>query len=157
MYMNKILKLVTSIIVPFIAAAIGNLATIPSIPTWYATLEKPFFSPPNWVFGPVWTVLHLLMGISLYMLWTQSSKKDKTKAFVTFGAQLILNTLWSIVFFGLHSPIGGVVVILVLLMVIIVTMRYFWHFSKPATYLLVPYILWVSFATVLNISIALLN
>lgn len=155
--MKKALKLIASIIVPFIAAGIGNLATIPNIPSWYAVLEKPVFSPPNWVFGPVWTVLYLLMGISLYLLWTQPSKRDKTKAFVAFGAQLILNTLWSIVFFGLHSPIGGVVVILALLIVIIVTMRYFWHFSKPAAYLLVPYILWVSFATVLNTSIALLN
>ena len=155
--MNKILKLVASIIIPFVAAGIGNLSTIPNIPTWYATLEKPFFSPPNWVFGPVWTLLYLLMSLSLYLLWTQPSKKDKTKAFIVFGTQLVLNTLWSIVFFGLHSPIGGMIVILGLLAAIIITMRYFWRFSKTATYLLVPYLLWVSFATILNTAVAFLN
>lgn len=155
--MNKVLKLVVSIVIPFVAAGVGNLATIPNISSWYTTLEKPFFNPPNWVFGPVWTLLYLLMGLSLYLLWTQPSKKDKTKAFIAFGIQLALNTLWSIVFFGLHSPVGGMVVIVGLLATIIVTMRYFWGFSKLAAYLLLPYILWVSFATILNTAIALLN
>jgi benzodiazapine receptor len=97
------------------------------------------------------------MGISLYLLWTSGNKGSKTKAFIAFGIQIVLNTLWSVIFFGLHSPPGGIIVILLLLTAIIFTIRYFWHFSKAASYLLLPYLLWVSFATILNIAIVALN
>jgi translocator protein len=155
--MKNAAKLIASIAISFAAAAIGNLATIPNIPTWYATLEKPFFSPPNWVFGPVWTVLYLLMGISLYLVWTSRSKLPKRKAYGLFGLQLFLNTLWSIAFFGMHFPWLGVAVILGLLASIILTMREFKLHSRIAPFLLIPYVAWVCFATLLNIAVAVLN
>ena len=155
--MNKVLKFLISIAIPFIAGGIGSLATFPNIASWYAALEKPLFSPPNWLFGPVWTLLYVLMGLSLYLLWTSRAKGIKTNAFIAFSIQIVMNALWSIVFFGFHSPIGGLVVILLLLIAIAFTIRYFWHFSKIASYLLLPYFLWVSFATVLNIAIITLN
>lgn len=155
--MFNIVKLVISVLIPFTAAAIGSMVTVINIPTWYAALEKPFFSPPNWLFGPVWTVLYLLMGLSLYFVWTAPYKKSKKLAFTIFGLQLVLNTLWSLVFFGLHAPLAGVVVIILLLAGIIATIRLFWPISRIAAYLLLPYALWVSFATVLNAAIAFLN
>lgn len=155
--MNKILKFVVSLAIPFVAGGIGSLATFANIASWYATLEKPLFSPPNWLFGPVWTLLYICIGISLYLLWVSRAKGNKTKAFVAFGIQIVLNTLWSVVFFGLHSPVGGLVVILLLLTAIILMIRYFWSFSKAASYLLFPYFLWVGFATILNVSIVVLN
>lgn len=158
MNINKLVKLVAAILVSFAAGAIGSLATTANIPTWYADLEKPFFSPPNWVFGPVWSLLYLLMGISLYLVWTAKGEKVlKQKAYIAYGVQLALNTLWSLVFFGLHAPWAGVVIIVLMIVAIVATMKSFWPLSKTATYLLVPYLAWVSFATLLNISIALLN
>lgn len=155
--MNRTLKLIVSLVIPVIAGAVGSLATLPNIQVWYATLEKPLFSPPNWVFGPVWTILYICMGVSLYLVWTSTVRQNKTKAYVAFGIQLILNMLWSIVFFGLHSPVGGLIVITGLLAAIAMTIRFFWRFSKPASYLLIPYFLWVCFATVLNGAVAILN
>jgi len=154
---NRILKLTISIAIPFIAGAIGNFATLPNITSWYAMLEKPVFNPPNWIFGPVWTLLYALMGMSLYLVWTSRLKQVKTKAFVAFGIQLVLNILWSMAFFGLHSPIGGLIIILGLTVAIVLTMRFFWRFSRMAVYLLIPYLLWVCFATTLNSAIVVLN
>ena len=124
---------------------------------WYAALEKPWFNPPNWVFGPVWSALYLAMGISLYLVWTAAYKPSKRSAYTWFGAQLALNALWSLVFFGLHAPEGGIVIILLLLASIVATIRAFWPIHRTAAYLLVPYIAWVTFATLLTVSIALLN
>jgi len=148
-------KLIIALILPQLAGIIGSVFTISSIPTWYATLNKPFFNPPNWVFGPVWILLYFLMGISLYLVW--ESKKENKKALRIFGIQLALNTLWSIVFFGFHSPIGALIVIFALLMSIAVTILEFMKISKKVGYLLIPYILWTSFATLLNFAIFLLN
>ena|SRR5690349_403322 len=155
--MSRVVKLLVSIALSFVAGAIGSLATTPNIPTWYAALEKPFFNPPNWVFGPVWTLLYILMGISLYLVWTAKNKNQKTTAYKLFGLQLVLNALWSIVFFGLHQPWLAVVVIGALLVVLTITIKVFSGYSKAAAWLLVPYIAWVSFATTLNIGVALLN
>lgn len=155
--MLKVIKLITSVCVPFVAAVVGSAVTIPNIATWYATLDKPFFSPPNWLFGPVWTLLYLLMGLSLYLVWVAQYKKSKKSALVMFGLQLMLNALWSVVFFGLHAPWLGVIIIILLLVSIIATMRLFWPISKTAAYLMFPYIIWVSFATLLNIAIVVLN
>jgi len=155
--MLKVTKLITSVLLPFVAAAIGSLATFPNISTWYATLDKPFFSPPNWIFGPVWTVLYLLMGLSLYLVWVARYKKSKKLAFGVFGLQLALNALWSLVFFGLHAPWAGVVVIILLLVCIIAAIRLFLPISKVAAYLLLPYVAWVGFATLLNLAVAMLN
>lgn len=153
----KALKLIVSLIVSVSAGAVGSLATIPNIPTWYAALDKPWLNPPNWLFGPVWTTLYILMGISLYLVWTSVVKGDKRSAYMFFSAQIILNALWSLVFFGLHMPWLGVVIIVLLLVAIAITMRTFWKFSHVASWLLVPYIAWVSFATYLTIAIASIN
>lgn len=146
-----------SLAIVSIAAWVGSIVTYPSINSWYAALEKPFFNPPNWVFGPVWTLLYLLMAISLYVVWSAQTAKSKRWAMMAFGVQLALNTAWSIVFFGLNQPWAAVGVIVVMWLAIAATMVAFWPISKLATYLLAPYIAWVSFATGLNISIAILN
>lgn len=153
----NILKLVGSILISFAAGGLGTLATTPNIPTWYAQLDKPWFNPPNWVFGPVWSTLYLMMGVALYLVWTTKSKLSKTRAFVLFGIQLTLNTLWSVVFFGLHQPWAAVVVIVLLWIAIILAIREFAKFSRVAAWLLVPYVAWVTFASCLNIAIAILN
>jgi translocator protein len=155
--MLKIIKFSISELLSLSAGGIGSIATVASIPTWYAVLEKPFFNPPNWLFGPVWTVLYLLMGWSLYLVWVARYKGTKKWAYLFFGIQLVLNTLWSLVFFGLHAPWAGVVVIVLLLASILVTAKLFWPISRTATYLLAPYAAWVSFATCLNLAIAVLN
>lgn len=153
----KVLKLITSLAIPFAAGLIGNLATRPNIPGWYAGLEKPFFSPPNWVFGPVWTILYILIGLSLYLVWQQQTKQPKGRAYVAFVVQMVLNTLWSLVFFGLRQPLGGMAVIVMLMVSIVWYMVEVGKISKPARYLLIPYVAWVGFATVLNMALVLLN
>ena len=153
----NILKLVGSILLSFAAGGLGTLATTPNIPTWYAQLDKPWFNPPNWVFGPVWSTLYLLMGIALWLVWIAKSDRSKKRAYILFGTQLVLNALWSVVFFGLHQPWAAVIVIVALWIAIALNIREFAKFSKPAAWLLVPYIAWVSFASLLNISIAILN
>lgn len=155
--MPKLIKLLTSEVVSLAAGGIGSLATVSNIPTWYAALEKPFFNPPNWVFGPVWTILYLLMGYSLYLIWTAPYAGSKKWAYVTFGIQLVLNTMWSLVFFGLHAPWSGVIIIVLLLASIAATIKLFWPISKTAAYLLLPYVAWVTFATCLNTAVAWLN
>ena len=154
---HNITALIICLVLPFIAGAIGSLATFSNIPTWYAGLAKPVFSPPNWIFGPVWTLLYLLMGVSLYQVWRAKYTRSKRAALVLFGAQLVLNTLWSLVFFGAHLLWGGVAVIVLLLATIIATACLFAPISRPAVYLLIPYIVWVSFASILNIAVALIN
>ena len=139
------------------AGIIGSVFTFPAIPTWYATLNKPFFSPPNWIFGPVWTALFTLMGIALYLVWQKKTKFKKAAALRIFTIQLILNTLWSILFFGLQSPALAFIEILFLWAFIALSIKAFYKVSKAAGYLLVPYILWISFATLLNLAIVMLN
>jgi len=153
----KFFKLLASILLTAMAGVLGSIATIPNIPTWYAFLHKPWFDPPNWVFGPVWTTLYILIGISFYLIWTSSSKKSKRLAYVLFGIQLVLNAAWSVVFFGLYQPWAAVVVIVFLLATIIAMLREYRYFSRKASWLLVPYIVWVSFAMCLNIAVAYLN
>lgn len=150
-------KLVVSIALPFAAGAIGSYFTIPSIETWYATLNKPSFSPPDYIFGPVWTILYLLMGISLYLVWNSSRTKGKQYAIKMFLIQIVLNATWSVVFFGLHNPLFAFINIIVLWVAIYLTIRSFYEISKFAAYLLYPYLFWVTFATILNLAIVLLN
>ncbi|MBI2103676.1 tryptophan-rich sensory protein [Candidatus Woesebacteria bacterium] len=142
-------KLVASLAFPFIAGAIGSFFTFPSIASWYAQLTKPSFSPPNWLFGPVWTILYILMGISLYLVWKKYLK--------LFLLHLIINAAWSVVFFGLHDLGLALLVIGFLWAIIAYMILKFYKVSKIASYLLIPYILWVSFATILNLSLYLLN
>ena len=147
-----------SVLVCQTAGAVGSLFTSPSIPTWYASLQKPNFNPPNGVFAPVWTILFLLMGISLYLIWSKGLRDKKVKtAVIIFAIQLILNMLWSFLFFGLQSPLYAFIEIIILWLAILLTITSFYKISKIAGYLLLPYILWVSFAAVLNFSILVLN
>lgn len=152
---NKV-KIVISIAICQFAGIIGSIFTASAVTGWYVTLEKPVFSPPNWIFAPVWIILYFLMGISLYLIWT-SKTKDNRKALTVFGFQLILNALWSILFFGLQSPLYGLIDISFLLVGIILTILFSYKISVLAAVLLVPYLVWVSFATILNYNILLLN
>jgi tryptophan-rich sensory protein len=154
---NNFFKFIISLALPFLAAFIGSSATFPAIPTWYASLNKPFFSPPNYLFAPVWTLLYLLMGISFYLVWSKGKGKSLRFATNVYLFQLILNTLWSIFFFGNRSPLMGLIIIVILWFMILITILRFYKINRTAGILLIPYILWVSFASVLNLSIFLLN
>ncbi len=158
MKINSILKCALFILACEAAGILGSIFTMSEIPTWYATLNRPQLSPPNWIFGPVWTTLYALMGIAAYIIWEKGVKNVKVqKALAVFGAQLVLNTLWSIIFFGLHNPRGAFAIVVALWACIIWTMVEFARFSKTAAALLFPYILWVSFASYLNYMLAILN
>lgn len=150
------LMLVLFIAAPQAAGLLGTIFTMPAIPGWYANLVKPDFSPPNWIFGPVWTALYLAMGIAAFLVWRRRSPTTG-RALTAFWVQLVLNALWSILFFGMRSPLLGLIDILLLWLAIVWTMVEFKKVSPPAFWLLVPYLLWVSFATALNLSIFLLN
>ena len=155
---KDIAKLLISVLACQCAGFIGSIFTTPSIPIWYATLQKPLFTPPSWLFAPAWITLYLLMGISAFIIWRRGVDNRRVRgALIIFLIQLILNSLWSIVFFGLKSPLYGVVVIIVLWIAILFTILKFFKLSTVAGGLLLPYILWVSFAAVLNISIWVLN
>jgi tryptophan-rich sensory protein len=155
---NDILKLVTSVIICLLTGFIGSIFTSPSIPTWYATLTKPSFNPPDWIFAPVWTTLFVLMGISLYLVLNEGLQDKKVKiSLFLFGLQLLLNVLWSFLFFGLHSPFYAFLEILILWAAIVLTIVNFFKVSRKAGFLLLPYIFWVSFAAILNFSIWRLN
>jgi tryptophan-rich sensory protein len=155
---RDIVKLIVSIVACQCAGLIGSIFTTPAIPTWYATLEKPPFTPPNWLFAPAWITLFLLMGIAAFLIWRQGLEQKEVKtALIIFLVQLVLNALWSVIFFGLQSPLYGMVVILALWVAILLTILRFFKLSTAAGALLLPYILWVSFAAVLNISIWILN
>lgn len=152
----RIPQLILSIGLCLGAGVLGSFFTISSIPTWYVTLNKPAFSPPNWVFGPAWTILYILMGISLYLVWT-SKGKLKQNALNLFFVQLGLNVLWSIIFFGMRNPTLALIDIIALWVLIFLTIKSFTKISKLAGNLLIPYLLWVSFASVLNLAIVFLN
>ena len=155
--MKKIWKLVISLLLPFLASAIGGLFTASSVSTWYVELSKPSFNPPSWIFGPVWTLLFILMGISLYLVYTSPSSKIRTIALILFAVQFVFNVLWSYLFFGINRPDLAFAEIIILLGLIIATTIYFFRVNKISGYLLIPYILWVSFASILNFSIWRLN
>jgi tryptophan-rich sensory protein len=164
-YKRDSLRLGISIAAPLIAGVIGSIFTSESVSTWYQTIEKPSFSPPNWLFGPVWTTLYVLMGISLFLIWRATStatfptarRNRKIAAFIAFGSQLILNVLWSFIFFGLRSPQLAFAEIVILLISIMVTIVIFYKISRLAAVLMMPYAGWVTFASFLNLQIWLLN
>ena len=158
MRLGNVGKLIISIVLCELAGVVGSVFTSPSIPTWYASLQKPSFNPPNWLFAPVWLILFGLMGVSAYLIWIKGLESKGVKAAIfIFIIQLVLNMLWSIIFFGLHSIFYGFVIIIVLWLTIALTIIAFVRISKKAGALLLPYILWVSFALVLNYYIWLLN
>jgi tryptophan-rich sensory protein len=158
MKINNISKLIIAIMISEFAGIIGSVFTTPSIPGWYSGIIKPDFNPPEWVFGPVWTTLFALMGIAAFLVWKKGlDRRDVKIALGIFMGQLVLNTLWSIIFFGFKSPGVAFVEIIFLWLAILATIIAFAKISKPAAWLLVPYILWVSFAAYLNYSIYALN
>ena len=149
-------KLIAAIIICQLIGFIGSIFTTQSVNSWYLTINKPAFTPPGWVIGGVWTMLFILMGVALYLVWNKKTKNNK-KALIIFGCQLILNILWSVFFFFLHSPLAALVEIFILWFFILLTIIYFAKISKSAAYLLIPYILWVSFASFLNYSVYIIN
>ncbi len=183
MKINNTFKFIIAIGVSQLAGVIGSVFTVSSIPTWYAELQKPSFSPPNRIFGPAWILLYILMGISVYLIWSSFASADakaladkkasafgkpsadksdgqsrKLKiAFWLFWIHLVFNATWSIIFFGLHSPGLAFINIIIIWLLIVVLMIKFWKINKWATYLLIPYLLWVSFASLLNYFIWYLN
>jgi benzodiazapine receptor len=153
-----IVKLIVSIVACEGAGGIGAIFTTPAIPTWYAGLKKPAFTPPKSVFGPIWITLYLLMGIAVFLVWREGlGQEGVTIAFAVFWVQLVLNILWSVIFFRLKSLLGGMALIFLLWIAILVTIIMFFGVSPIAGGLLIPYIIWVSIATNLNIQIWKLN
>ena len=150
-------KLLASLIIPLAVGGISGFFTVEAIPGWYRTIQKPEWNPPNWVFGPVWTTLYILMGIAMYAVWMRPRTEERQKALYLNAAQLIFNFFWSLIFFNLHA-IGWALVEIVLLWLLIVwTMFAYDRVSKLSAWLLLPYIIWVTFATILNAAIWQLN
>ena len=157
MELREIGKIIIAVLICQLAGIIGSFFTAGSVSGWYATLVRPEFSPPNWIFAPVWITLYTLMGISLYLVWKEKDKQNITPALLVFFAQLVLNSVWSIIFFGLQSPFHAFIIIIFLWVLIAGSIYFFYPISKTAAYLLIPYILWVSFAAILNYYIWVLN
>jgi len=156
--MNNAVKLVVAVAIPLVVGGLSGAATARGVATWYPTLVKPSFNPPAWIFGPVWTLLYLMMGVAAFLVWREGLASDGVRiALAVFGVQLALNGLWSILFFGLRSPGWAFVEILVLWLAIGATVWVFWRVVPAAGALLLPYWAWVTFATVLNGSIWTLN
>lgn len=153
----SLLVLVICLLACFAAATIGSALTLPQIPTWYEGLTKPAFNPPNWVFGPVWTVLYALMAVAMWRVYVRSNGSERPRAVTIFAIQLVLNVAWSAAFFTAHSLGGGLVVIALLLAAILATIVVFARIDRLAAILLLPYIAWVSFATLLNATVFALN
>lgn len=149
---------VISIVITLSIGIVAGLCTQPQIATWYVFLKKPAFNPPNWLFGPVWTILYIMIGISAYLVWQKRSHSvSYVNAQYIYFLQLLLNFSWSIIFFGMHQILPALIIILLLWFSIILTIIFFGKISKAAAWLLVPYLLWVSFASVLNFAIFRLN
>jgi tryptophan-rich sensory protein len=154
MKISNPLKLIIAVATPLIIGGIGSAFTMPSITTWYSTLAKPALNPPNWIFGPVWTTLYILMGVAAFLIWRKGLKRKGVKAALAiFVFQLFLNSFWSLLFFGIHNPAAAFTEILSLWFAIMALILAAYQVSRPAAYLLVPYILWVSFASYLNYAI----
>lgn len=154
---SRWLPLVGFLLLSLAAGAIGSLSTFENIPSWYVYLNKPALTPPNWVFGPVWTTLYILIGIAAFLVWERAKGSRRRRAMVVFCLQLALNALWSVLFFGMQSPLLGAYGIVALWLSIALTIRLFAKSSRTAAWLMAPYLAWVSFASYLNFSIYFLN
>jgi translocator protein len=151
-------KLAAAVLFCIIIGSLGSLVTITGPGSWYAALQKPFFTPPGWVFAPVWITLFILMGIALYFVWESGLDQPGVRtALGVFGVQFVLNVIWSFLFFGLKSPLLGLADIIILWIMIATTIVLFYRVKKSAAYLLIPYIAWVSLATALNGAVYLMN
>lgn len=159
-------RLAVCLAVPQLAGIVGAFFTAPAIPTWYAALQKPSFSPPNWLFGPVWILLYLMMGVAAYLVWSKASggwgtltgrNKKAKSALIIFCAHLFFNAIWSVIFFGMRNPGLALVDIVAIWIFIVILIIKFWKIDRRAAWLLIPYFLWVSFASILNYFIWILN
>lgn len=157
--MHKNLKISIFVLLCLAIGFFSSLVTRQSVLTWFPTLQKPFFNPPAWLFAPVWTSLYIAMGVAAGLVWNQIATNSTLvkKALLFFGIQLVLNAAWSFIFFGFHNILLALIEIILLLLFIIETYRQFKNINKIAGYLFLPYIAWVSFATVLNASLWFLN
>lgn len=154
--MSNPIKLIISLLLPQVAGGLGAFFTLSSVQSWFLTLNKPSWNPPSWLFGPVWTTLYVLMGIACFLIW-KSNHPLKKQALTLYFLQLVLNFLWSPAFFGAQNPLLGLVVILPMWACILACILTFRQINTWAAALLVPYLLWVTFATALNASIWSLN
>ncbi len=155
---SDIVSLVVAIIIPLVVGGLGGAATASAIPTWYQSLDKPAWNPPNWVFGPVWTLLYVLMGVAAWLVWRRGWDNPQVQgALAIFGIQLLLNLFWSLIFFGLRSTGWAVLEIVVLWGFILATVVQFYRLESVAGLLLIPYQLWVTFAAALNAAVWQLN
>ena len=154
---NNLRVAIASVVFAEAVGLIGTIFTVQSIPAWYAHLAKPSFSPPNWLFGPVWSILYLLMGIAAYRIWVSPKSVMRTNALGAYFVQLALNALWTPLFFGMHAIGLGLLTIVSMHVAIVVTIAWFWRIDRTAAYLLLPYIIWVSYATILNAALLMLN
>jgi len=149
---------VVALLLPLVVGVLGSFSTMDSVRTWYPTLVRPSFAPPTWVFGPVWTTLYVMMGVASWLVWREGTAKPAVRsALLLYGVQLVLNLLWSWLFFGLQRPFVALLDIVLLLVLIGVTAIRFAAVSRGAALLLLPYLAWVAFATVLNGGFWLLN
>jgi tryptophan-rich sensory protein len=151
--LRQSIPLLVFLALTFAAAGVGSLATTPNIATWYATLAKPSWNPPNWIFGPVWTFLYISMAVAAWLVW----RKGNVDPLVLYAIQLLLNAAWSWLFFGFHLPGAAFIEVVALLIAILATTIAFWPKSMAAGILMLPYFGWVAFATVLNFTIWRLN
>lgn len=150
-------KLIVSLIIPLSVGAVAGMFTSQAVPIWYASLNRPSFNPPNWVFGPVWTSLYILLGISFFLIWKEKPSPNRNLAITVFAIQMLLNFAWSFIFFYFNL-IGAALIEIILLWISIISMIYLFYKIKPAAaYLNIPYLLWVSFATILNAGYYFLN
>ena len=155
--MSKVLKLVVSLAIPLIVGFVGSIFTSTSVNTWYNEINRPSFTPPNWLFAPAWTLLFILMGLAFYFAWLKGFGGNPSLCISIFAVQLFLNLVWSILFFGLKAPLYAFVEIVFLWVAILINVIVFFRVSRVSGYLFLPYILWVSFASALNLGVVLLN
>lgn len=154
---SNIIKLTISLLMPLSVGAVAGMFTSQAVPTWYASLNRPSFSPPNWVFGPVWTSLYILLGLSFFLIWKENPSKQRNYAIIVFSIQMLLNFAWSFIFFYFNM-IGAALIEIILLWFSIVAMIHLSYKIIPiAAYLNIPYLLWVSFAAILNAGYYFLN
>ena len=155
MFKNKFLTFISFLLVTFGASAIGSLATINYKEPWYSLLNKPTFNPPDWVFGPVWTILYLMMTLAIWLFW-HSKSRDKNTVYV-YLIHLVFNTTWSVVFFVFHNMVLALFVLILLIGLIINLILRFKRVNVVSSYLMIPYLLWCSFALILNINLIIIN
>jgi tryptophan-rich sensory protein len=153
----KVFKFIIALVLPLLVGGIAGIFTSQSVTGWYSTLNKPSFNPPDWIFGPVWTVLYLLMGISFFIIWLKPADGNRNRAILVFLIQLLLNFGWSFFFFYFEMIAAALIEIIILWLSILVMILLFYRINRPAALLQIPYLLWVSFAAVLNGAIFFLN